>query len=622
MNNDIVIISSSAYFTEKYCELLKKRNLDYPIFEATGDKALEIAKNCVSQGTKVIITRGRNLRTLRKNINIVIIDVRYTYEDIYFSLEEAKQYSNKIAYFSFDLAYEVALKFKNISGENFLLIKPESVSHIDELVKKFIDEGIQVFIGGFTVEKAAKKYGAKNIMIKVDETSLEIALNDALSILNFQLERKKNYATIAQILNSTSEGIIGIDKYSEVTYINHRAKKFIRDENNKLEIDQILNLSKIKDTISSGISAYNEMISIGKNSLILSSRPIKIEDNILGAVISIQKADHVQSAEMEIRKKLNPKGLVAKRNFSDIIGKSRLLRSTINKAKKFASSNSTILLTGQSGTGKEIFAQSIHNYSNRRGEPFVAVNCAALPASILESELFGYTKGAFTGARPEGKMGIFELAHNGTVFLDEVGEMSQDIQAKLLRVIQEKEIMRIGDDKVIPVDVRIISATNKNLLESVEKNKFREDLYYRLCVLELELPTLEERKDDIPLLVKHFISRNAPEIKITDEACNLLQGLYYPGNIRQLNNIVERLIVMSCNNIIDEYLVRDVLNIKLDGLKENNFEDKPKDKMPKILKMEEQLIKEVLEKNKGNKTKAANELGMGYTTLWRKLKKM
>lgn len=169
--------------------------------------------------------------------------------------------------------------------------------------------------------------------------------------------------------------------------------------------------------------------------------------------------------------------------------------SSLEKAKKFAKADSTILITGPSGAGKEIFAQSIHNFSDRRDEPFVAINCVALPKSILESELFGYVKGAFTGARPEGKAGIFELAHNGTVFLDEVGETSQDIQVRLLRVIQEKEIIRIGDDKVIPVDVRIISATNKNLLERIEKNRFREDLYYRLCVLELKLPLLDERKE-------------------------------------------------------------------------------------------------------------------------------
>jgi transcriptional regulator with PAS, ATPase and Fis domain len=625
MNKDIVILSSSTDFTQKFSKLLKNRSLDYPIFECTGDKTIEIARQFVSEGTKIIITRGKNLELLRQNINAILIDVRYTYEDMYFSLKKAKQYSDRIACIGFNLAYDVASKFQSISKENFLLLEPKSVSHIDEIVKKYSEEGIEVFIGGITVEKAAKKWGVKNVMIEVDETSLEIALNEAISLLNYELERRKNYETIKQILNSTTEGIIGIDQNSQISYINDRAKKFITDENNHLLIDQIVNLPIINNTIQQGTAKYNELLEIGNNSLVLNSRPLKIDNKVFGAVASIQKSDYVQSAEKEIRKKLNPKGHIAKKNFTDIIGQSKILTTTIEKAKKFSKADSTILITGPSGAGKEIFAQSIHNFSDRRDEPFVAINCAALPKSILESELFGYVKGAFTGARPEGKAGIFELAHNGTVFLDEVGETSQDIQVRLLRVIQEKEIIRIGDDKVIPVDVRIISATNKDLLERIERNRFREDLYYRLCVLELKLPSLDERKEDIPLLVKHFISSNAPDIRITDEALLTLGSLSYKGNIRHLHNIVERLIVMCETNIIDNYLVSQVLDLKPINLEKNNLQTLSAEKnavIPEIIKMEEQLIKEALKRNKGNKTQAAKELGMSYTTLWRRLKKL
>lgn len=544
---------------------------------------------------------------------------------MYFSLKKAKQYSNKIACIGFDLAYDVESKFKSISKENFLLLEPQSVSHIDEIVKKYSEDGIEVFIGGITVAKAAKKCGVKNVMIEVDETSLEIALNEAISLLNYELERRKNYETIKQILNSTTEGIIGIDQYSQISYINDRAKKFITDENNHLLIDQIVNLPIINNTIQQGTAKYNELLEIGNNSFVLSSRPLKIDNKVFGAVASIQKSDYVQSAEKEIRKKLNPKGHIAKKHFTDIIGQSKILTATIAKAKRFAKADSTILITGPSGAGKEIFAQSIHNFSDRRDEPFVAINCAALPKSILESELFGYVKGAFTGARPEGKAGIFELAHNGTVFLDEVGETSQDIQVRLLRVIQEKEIIRIGDDKVIPVDVRIISATNKNLLERIERNRFREDLYYRLCVLELKLPSLDERKEDIPLLVKHFISSNAPDIRITDEALLTLGSLPYKGNIRHLHNIVERLIVMCESNIIDDYLVSQVLDLEPNNSEKRflqPFSEEQSDATSEISKIENQLIKDTLKKYNGNKTKVAKELGMSYTTLWRRLKKM
>lgn len=313
MNKDIIIMSSSTSFTKKFNKLLKKKKLSYPIIESTGNRTIEIANQFVTEGAKIIITRGKNLSLLRQNINTILIDVRYTYEDIYFSLKEAKNYSNKIAYIGFDLAYDVAAKFKAISKEDFLLIQPDSVSHVDEVVKKYSDNGIEVFIGGITVANSAKKYGVKSIMIDVDEISLDIALNEAISLLNFELERRKNYETITQILNSTTEGIIGIDQYSRIRYINDRAKKFITDENNNVLVDEIVNLPVVKNTIKHGTAKYNELLKIGNTSLILNSRPLKIDNNIFGAVASIQKSDYVQSAEKEIRKNLNTKGHIAKK---------------------------------------------------------------------------------------------------------------------------------------------------------------------------------------------------------------------------------------------------------------------------------------------------------------------
>ncbi len=314
MNKDIIILSSSTDFTNKFIKLLENKNLDYPVFETTGSKTIETAKQLVSEGTKIIITRGKNLQLLRQNVNAVFIDVRYTYEDMYYSFKKAKQISDKVAYISFDLAYAEALNFKKISKENFLLIEPASVSDIEDIVKKYSDEGIEVFIGGITVANAAKKCGAKNVMIEVDETSLEIALNEAVSLLDFDLERRKNFETIKQVLNSTTEGIISIDQSSQISYINDRAKKFITDEKGNLLIDKVVNLPVIKDTIQQGTTRYNELFEIGKNSFLLSSRPLKIDGKIFGAVASIQKSDYVQSAEKEIRKKLNPKGHIAKRN--------------------------------------------------------------------------------------------------------------------------------------------------------------------------------------------------------------------------------------------------------------------------------------------------------------------
>ncbi|HGM3506130.1 TPA: sigma-54 interaction domain-containing protein [Clostridioides difficile] len=308
-----------------------------------------------------------------------------------------------------------------------------------------------------------------------------------------------------------------------------------------------------------------------------------------------------------------------------MLGSSDSLMHSVNMAKKFAKSDSTIIITGESGTGKEIFAQSIHNYSNRFNGPFVAINCAAIPENILESELFGYVKGAFTGARNEGKAGVFELAHNGTIFLDEIGEISKDVQVKLLRVLQEREVTRIGDTKVVPINVRVITATNKNLVEQIDNNNFREDLFYRLCVLKLDLPPLRERKEDIEQLTYSIISHYNKPVSISDSALKILSRYDFPGNIRQLKNIVERLVVMCDDNFIDEHLVSDILisepHFRKDISSAPTIDYSPNLVDNKIADYEKKLILETLEKNNGVKSATASQLGISTTTLWRKLKK-
>ena len=237
------------------------------------------------------------------------------------------------------------------------------------------------------------------------------------------------------------------------------------------------------------------------------------------------------------------KGFCAKKQFTDMIGSSSAMKNCIEEAKFFSKSDASLLLYGETGVGKEIFAQSIHNYSERRNGNFIAINCAALPENLLESELFGYDEGAFTGGRRGGKKGLFEMADHGTIFLDEIGEISPMMQSRLLRVLQEKEVMHVGGDKIIPVDVRVISATNKNF-EQMPDAQFRRDLLYRLSVLEITVPPLREREGDVVELFCHFYRMkrdiNLYDIELTEEAERIL-GLYsWPGNIRELQNVCER----------------------------------------------------------------------------------
>lgn len=308
-------------------------------------------------------------------------------------------------------------------------------------------------------------------------------------------------------------------------------------------------------------------------------------------------------------------------SFSEIIGTSRALQQIFRLVEKVADTNASVLIEGESGTGKELIARAIHYKSRRAAEPFLAVNCGALPEGILESELFGHTKGAFTGATVD-KKGLFRSASGGTLLLDEIGEMPLALQVKLLRALQEHEVTPVGASLPVKFDARIIAATNKNLETEIAENRFREDLFYRLNVIEISLPPLRERREDIPLLVKHFIARcakeqNATEKTIAREAMSALVNYQWQGNVRQLQNAVERAFILSGDEIEVENLPT-----KIRAGAENNFEMRdPEGLRPTLEEMERRYIREIMTATGEEKTHAAEILGIDLSTLYRKLKR-
>lgn len=617
-SKDIIIFSASKAFTEISYKIIEDRKLQnlIEVIEITGNAIISIAQAATESGTKAFVARGRNVTLLRKSISAPIINVQYTYEDVYNSIAKANCKYENIALVGFDEAYDMMIKFKEISGFNVQIIGPKSVDNIESDISNSLESNTEVLIGGISVKRVADNYNLNHIMLDVDLNSLKIAINSALNILSANYEKDKHLQTILTTINGITEAIINFNSHGEIIFLNDLAKKLFKEHNDN-EIKKVL-MSAIEENIifSNKHSIFDKVIVIGDKNYIVNLKPVIYQNNVQSVIAIIHNANFIQEGEKQLRIKFNTKGYQAKNTFNNIIGQSNILKDTINKAKKYSKTNNAILINGETGTGKEMFAQSIHNSSARFNEPFVAINCAALPDSILESELFGYVRGAFTGASKEGKMGIFELAHNGTVFLDEIGEMNFNIQAKLLRVLQEKEISRLGDNKVIPIDVRIISATNKNLLDLIREKKFREDLYYRLGVLELNLPPLDQRLEDIPYLVDYYLNKNDYNVSFSDEAIQLLCSGKYNGNIRQLFNILERVIVLSESNNISVNDLSKIVDV-------NNFSFTPIENTSlKSLNNNYEKIKiqNILEKNSGNRKKTAEELGISITTLWRKMK--
>ena len=341
-------------------------------------------------------------------------------------------------------------------------------------------------------------------------------------------------------------------------------------------------------------------------------------------LLSVQKAMHLARAARENR--LLRESLADKFGKHQIIGKSKAMREVLTMVERVAQTRSTVLITGESGTGKELIARAIHYSSPRKDGPFVAVNCMSLNPGVLESELFGHEKGSFTGAVAR-KKGRFELAHQGTLFLDEVGELSADLQVKLLRVLQEKTFERVGGGEPIKVDIRLVAATNKDLGQAVASGEFREDLFYRLNVVNIHLPPLRERREDIPLLVAHFLEKLAGENKceiksFTPEAMEYLTAYEWPGNVRQLENVVERCLVLSTSqNIGVDELPAEIRDEEAQFKSAVDFLPPKLNLAETLEKIEAALIKRALVRSNFVQVKAAELLGVSKSLLQYKLKK-
>lgn len=354
------------------------------------------------------------------------------------------------------------------------------------------------------------------------------------------------------LLQVLDDGIIGINSEGKVSIYNEGAENIIGYKKHEVVGGYGLHILPdipFKHVLESLEPVKEKLIKINGYHVVASVDPIIHSNKLYGAVAIVKKFSDTEKKQHKLREQFIGKGHKAKYSFEDILGESEEIKKCKDIAKRMAKSDSSILITGESGTGKELFAQAIHNNSRRKSYQFVAVNCGALPESLLESELFGYEEGAFTGARKGGKLGLFELAHNGTLFLDEIGEMPLNLQMRLLRVLQEREVMRIGGDRLIKVDIRLIGATNRNLKEMVKKGEFREDLYYRLRVLPLNVPTLRGRKEDILLLINNMKKQFNSDFILTTEAREVLIEHSWKGNVRELKNYVEYLANLGLKEI-------------------------------------------------------------------------
>ncbi len=439
-----------------------------------------------------------------------------------------------------------------------------------------------------------------------DELSDGICLCDRNGII---LAVNKEYNRIVGI---SSDDIIGkhISYFKENDYVEYSTQSMVLQE--KKKINKMLNIKK------------------NNNIAMVTSIPIFDENNEIDQVLTVirdlteisnlrRKLEKSEKKSKKYLRELNSIKSILN-NTEGFIGESIAIKKLKELVKSVANTDATILINGETGCGKEVLAKEIYRNSDRRNGPYIKINCAAIPENLIESELFGYEQGAFTGAQNKGKIGMFEAANGGTILLDEIGEMPLLLQSKLLRVLQEKELIRIGGTKSIKLDVRVIAATNQNLMELVQKKEFRQDLYYRLNVIPMKIPPLRERKDDIVLLAHSFLDKYnikyGKSLSLDNRILNILEDYDWPGNVRELENVIERLVVISSDSNIDINFIMDILGYQERDIALDYDNLTLKEAVERV---EKEIIKRSLNQH-GSTYKAAKVLGMNQSSVFRKAK--
>jgi len=597
------------------------------VYEATFDDALTVVRGHTSNErnrVRVIASGGATLGLLQNDlVGFPCANIFPREYDLLLALEKAKK-----ARMSMGLLVPGKIKVE-VVRKLCALVRVQTNIYIyhnwEEIltqVKKAKQEGVQLLVGtGERIASAVEAQNLEYISVISSEETLMKALKRAQYIIDAQQKESIFTEQLKAIGDFSSQGVIGLNEKKVITIFNSQAVKFFGLREQEVvghSLQELISNPSLVGLFQEADKKLNFIYEAPRGNILVNRVPIFDKQQFCSLMLTFQEVTKEES-----KKGAGAKGLVAKYHFSDIIHHNSKMTEVINKALKYANTDCSVLIKGETGTGKELLAQSIHNGHRKRcKKPFVAINCASLDGNLLESELFGYSEGSFTGASKGGKPGLFELAHEGTLFLDEIGKMKWETQAKLLRVLQEKEVRRIGSDRIIPVDIRIIAASNEDLQELVRKGEFREDLYYRLNVLRLNIPPLRERREDIPYLVeallkKHLQKYGKPDFQLAPSTIEELSKRNWYGNVRQLEHFLERCVVLTedssdLNEILLDMLAEEEVSFVSDP-KENS--DTINIRIGSLEDMNMEIVQKIKERENLSNSQLALKLGISRPTL-------
>lgn len=584
-------------------------------YEDIFEHALSLSERLMAKRqATVILTAGANAEYLRENSSFPIATIKVTPYDLMRALMRAREYDERIGLIVYRQILPELEEVKKLFPFEIAQRAYSTVEEAIATVRELAAQGYRVIVGSTTTVEAAQREGLLGVLV-YSEDSARQGLNEAIELAKVALHGEVRRERLSSLIHNLREGLLALDFTGRVQAVNPALERLTGlSEADLLRSGGRALPEPLKTLVAEDPDGEIEsVVDLHGRTVVVSRSPLYESGQQAGWVFTLIESTTIQQSERKLRSHRSAPQYRARQTFAAIGKHAPALKEIIHLGMQYATTDATVLLTGESGTGKEWLAQAIHNHSMRRGGPFIPINCAAMPETLLESELFGYEEGAFTGARRGGKSGLIELAHTGTLFLDEIGDMPVSLQTRLLRVLQEHEVQRLGAAEPTRIDIRVVAATLQPLEDLVRIGRFRSDLFYRLNVLRVEIPPLRARMKDIPALAKHFLGRAAErhgkptdEQEIRELLLPYLKSYHWPGNVRELENVIERFAVLAATQkagtTLDEHWVFRIAP---------EFERGP-DRADGV------DYAAAVEKY-GSVAAAAKMLGISRTTLWRRL---
>lgn len=606
------------------------------------DAVEEIQARLRHERCDVIVAAGSNGAYLRQHLALPLVLVKVGGFDLLAALTRARQVSDRIAIVTHKTTAPELSQFIQLFDLPIQERAYETVDQARDCIRALAAQGIEVVVGPGLVANLADELGLHGVFLYAPDSARQ-AFSDAVEIARIKHVEASRHAQLDAVLRHLSDGVVAIDMMQKVLSVNPAMLRLAGSPETPMAqwlgrpLREVLPAVRAGSVLTRGWPDLGSVEQVGHRTLVINRVPVFEQGVQTGAVLTVIDSGDVEQVTSRLRLHQQIKTRHARYHLHQVAAVSMRMKQLITLCETYARrSDATVLISGESGTGKELIAQGIHNASRRAAEPFLAINCGAFTESLLESELFGYEDGAFTGARRGGKAGLFESAHLGTIFLDEIGEMPLVLQTRLLRVLQEKEVMRVGGRESIPVDVRVIAATHRDLLAMVGAQQFRQDLFYRLNILQVVIPPLRQRPEDLALLAVTLFDAAFKRAGLQDEAHDIIKAVLplfmshsWPGNVRELENAAERLAI-GCIALHGVPSPDDLQRLLPELYGPRLVDGGPRPPATTVFgatelkavtrQTEKAHLQTVLSECAGNQAEAAQRLGISRATLWRKLR--